>query len=111
MKLFDKLDRNIDYNNSYSIRRSMSILDDEFKLAEKNCDEKYAREILDTVKKIYEKLSGMYRESEDYGETMSYMQKLWSGRLREFIGYLSKKLKDNFGTKNEPTIYTTEITK
>jgi len=106
MKLFDKLDRNIDYNNSYSIRRPIVILENEFKLAEKNNDEQYAREIIDTAKKIYEKLSETYRESEDYGETMSYMQKLWSKRLKEFIGYLSKKIKDNFGTQNVPTIYT-----
>jgi hypothetical protein len=110
MKLFDKLDRNIDYNNSYSIRRPIAILDGEFKLAEKNSDERYAREILDTAKKIYDKLSETYRESEDYGETMSYMQKTWASRLRQFIGYLAKRLKDNFGTQNDPTIYTTETT-
>lgn len=106
MKLFDKLDRNIDYNNSYSIRRQIAILDGEFKLAEKNNDALYAREILDTVKKIYNKLSETYRESEDYGETMSYMQKLWASRLRQFIGYITKRLKDNFGIQNDPTIYT-----
>ena len=106
MKLFEKLDRNIDYNNSYSIRRPIAILDGEFKLAEKNNDSNYAREILETAKKILDKLSGTYRESEDYGETMSYMQKVWANRLRQFIGYMAKRLNDNLGIKNDQTIYT-----
>ena len=106
MKLFDRLDRNIDYNNSYSIRKTIIILEDEFNLAVKKNDVYYAREVLGVAKEIYDKLSSTYRESEDYGETMSYMQKLWAKRLRQFIGYLIKRLKDDFETKNDPTIYT-----
>jgi len=110
MKLFERLDRNIDYENSYSIRRPIAILENEFNLAVKKNDEHYARDVLDTAKKIYDKLSTAYRESEDYGETMSYMQKLWAKRLRQFIGHLIKRLKDDFGTKNDPTIYTRQAT-
>lgn len=105
MKLFEKLDRNIDYNNSYSIRRPIAILYDEFRLAEKNNDSNYARDIMEAAKKILDKLSGTYKESEDYSETMSYMQKIWAGRIRQFIGFLAKRLKDNFGIQNDPTIY------
>jgi hypothetical protein len=105
MNLFDRLSRNVDYNNSYSIRRAISILENEFGLAIKNNDSNYAKEVLDTVKKINEDLSSTYRESGDYGETMSYTQKVWARRLRNFIGYLVKRLKDDFGIQNDPTIY------
>ena len=106
MKLFDRLNRNIDYNNSYTIKRPVGILENEFNLAVKENNKYYAIEVLDTAKKIYEELSSSYRESADYGETMSYMQKVWAQRLRNFIGYLAKRIKDDFGVKNDPTIYT-----
>ena len=96
MKLFDRLDRNIDYNNSYSIRKSLRILENEFNLASKNKNIYHARDVLKTTEKIYDKFSAMYRESADYGETMSYMQKVWANRMRQFIGYLSERLKNDF---------------
>ena len=95
MKLFDKLNNRIDYNNSYTLRRAISILEGEFSLAKKNKDKKYANEVLNTTRKIYEQFSESYRESQDYGETMSYMQKLWAGRLRKFISHLENSL-NNF---------------
>lgn len=101
MKLFDRLDRNIDYNNSYNIKRSLGILENEFDLAVKNKDLHYAREVLDTVKQIYDKFSATYRESEDYGETMSFMQRTWASRMRQFIGYLTKRINDGFGDTND----------
>ena len=84
MKLFDKLNRNIDYNNFYTIKRAISILEDEFMLAEKNKNILLAREVLNTAEKIYQS----YKDGKDY----SYMQKLWSGRLRQFIDHLNKCL-------------------
>jgi uncharacterized protein YfbU (UPF0304 family) len=106
MNLFDRLNRNIDYNNSHSIRRPVGILEHEFELAVKENNKHYAIEVMDTARKIYDELSSTYRESADYGETMSYMQKVWAQRLRNFIGYLAKRLKNDFGIQNDPTIYT-----
>lgn len=94
MRLFDKLDRNIDYNNYYTLRRAICILVNEFNLAEKNKNVLYARDILSTLKQIYDKLSGMYRESADYGETMSYMHKKWANVMRNFIADFINRLKD-----------------
>ena len=42
MNLFDRLNNNIDYNNSYSLRKPISILEGEFKLAVKNNNKKAA---------------------------------------------------------------------
>ena len=97
MKLFDRIDSKIDYNNHFTIRKAVGIMEAEFNLAVRRKDVMYAREILDTVKKIYQKLSSTYRESSDYGETMSYIQKVWAKRLRDFTAYLIKRLKNDFG--------------
>ncbi len=94
MNLFDKLNSNMDYNNSYNLRRAISILEDEFKRAIKNNDKNYAIEILNTTQKIHDALHLGFRDSEDYGNTMSYSQKVWSNRTRKFIGYLANRLKN-----------------
>jgi len=92
MKLFDRLDRNIDFNNYYTIKKAIGIMENEFNLAVRNNDKLRAEEVLHTAKKIYEKLASTYRESSDYGETMSYIQKVWAKRLRFFINYLEKEI-------------------
>ena len=92
MKLFERLNRNIDYNNHYTLKKAVVIMETEFNIAVKKKNIMYGREISDAAKKIYQNLSSMYRESEDYGNTMSYMQKVWAKRLRGFIAYLEKQL-------------------
>ena len=104
MRLFNRLNANIYYNNLYSIRRAIVILDSEFILAIKNNDANYAREVLDTTQKIYDNFINMCRESNNYNKTTNYMQKLWASRLIRFIDYLAARLKDNFGVRNVASI-------
>lgn len=96
MKLFDRLDKNINYNNSQTIRKSMDILDKEFNLAVKNKDLNYAKEVIDVANSINNKLLGLYKDGEDSNKTMGYMQRVWANNLRVFIWGLTKRLKDDF---------------
>jgi len=95
--LFTKIDRYIDYGNHYTIRKALTTLNREFEIAMSRKNNEHARAVISTVRKIYDKLSLTYRESEGLGETMSYSQKLMAQQMRKFIGYLTKQLKANFG--------------
>ena len=97
MKLFDRLNNRIDYNNHYTIKKAVGIMESEFNKALRNKDVAAGREILDSAKRIYENLSSSYTESQDYGETMSHLQKIWAKRLRGFIDSLTRQLRNNFG--------------
>jgi hypothetical protein len=98
--LFTKIDKYIDYNNQYTIRKALTTLNREFEISMSRKNITHAQSVIDTIKKIYDKLSLTYRESEDLGETMSYSQKLMAQKIRRFIGYLIKRLKYDFGVGN-----------
>ncbi len=97
MDLFTKLEQYIDYNNSYSLKKALTTLNREFDLAISRNDSMQAKTVIDATKKLYDKLSRTYRESEDYSETMSYYQKLIAKQMRNFIAYMLQKLKIEFG--------------
>ena|SRR3990167_3697697 len=103
MNLFTKIDRYIDYNNHYSIRKGLETMRQEFNKAVKYKNPEYAREVIHTLKKIYDKLTNSYRQSEDYGE-MSFSQRMMSNKMREFIIYLTKRLKKDFGVVESEVI-------
>lgn len=96
MNLFLKIDSYIDYNNHYSIKKGLETLRQEFEKAVKTKNPEYAREIVITLKKIYDKLYTIYRQSEDYGETMSFSQRMMSIKMQEFLHHLTKRLKKEF---------------
>lgn len=93
MNLFNKIKLYIDYNNHYTITKTLRTLDIEFNKAIKLNNTLYAKNIINVVKKLYDEFSLFYRESEDYGETMSYAQKIMANKMRGYINYLSRKLK------------------
>ena len=101
MNLFDKVKSYIDYNNQYTVQKALRTLDIEFERALKTNNARYAKDIIVIVQKLYDEFSSTYRESSDYGETMSYTQKTMAKKMRGFIGYLIKKL--NVKTKSVMT--------
>lgn len=100
MNLFTKIDYYIDYGNHYSLKRALTTLGREFNLAVSKNNIEHAKVVIDAVRKIYDKLSLTYRESEDLGETMSYSQKLMAQQMRKFTAYLTQKLKTEFGVSD-----------
>jgi hypothetical protein len=105
MNLFLKLDSILDYNNTYTIKKVVSILNSSFDSAIESGNLQQVNDVVRYTRKIYDKLSLTYRESEDYGETMSYSQKMWANRLRNFLAHMIKTTRSNFGIAN----YETEI--
>jgi iron-sulfur cluster repair protein YtfE (RIC family) len=95
MNLFTKIDRYIDYNNHYSIRKGLETMRQEFDKAVKYKKPEYAREVVKTLRMMYDKLS-THRQTEDYGE-LSFSQRMMSNKMQEFIIYLAKRLKEDFG--------------
>lgn len=98
MNLFTKIDRLIDYNNHYSLRKGLETLRQEFEASVQHKDVAYAKEILDTVKRIYDKLHATYRQTEGYEETMSFAQRIMSAKMQKFIEYLTQKIRKEFGS-------------
>lgn len=98
--LFTKIDYYIDYGNHYSLKKALTTLGREFNLAVSKNNIGHAMATIDAVRKIYDKLGLTYRESEDFGETMSYSQKLMSQQMRKFIAYLIHRMKSEFGVSN-----------
>jgi len=98
--LFTKIDYYVDYGNHYSIRRALTTLGREFEIAMSRNNGEHARAAISAVRQMYDKLSLTYRESEDWGETMSYSQKLLAQRMRRFIAYLTNRLKQKSGIKD-----------
>jgi len=97
MDFFTKLDMYIDYNNSYSLNRALTTLKHEFDLAVSKKNTTHAKVVIDTARRLHDKLSKTYRESEDRGETMSYFQKTFAKTLRSFMAYLIQQMKSEFG--------------
>lgn len=93
MNLFTKVDRLIDYNNHYSLRKGLETLRQEFEMALKYNDPIYASEALKAVEKVYDKLHSTYKQTEAYEETMSFYQKIVSVKIRKLIEYMNSKLK------------------
>ena len=100
MSLFTKLDFYIDYGNHYSVKKALTTLGREFNMAAKYKNLDHARAVIYAIRQMQEKLSLMYRESEDLGETMSYSQKLISQQMRKFVAYLTHRMKSEFGVPN-----------
>lgn len=97
MDLFTKLDMYIDYNNSYSLNKALSTLQREFHLAVNSGNSTQAQVVIFATKKLYEKFTTMFSESEELKETMSYSQKTFAKTMRAFIAHLLKQVKSNFG--------------
>jgi hypothetical protein len=76
MDLFSKIKLYVDYNNTYSINKVLSTLHKEFDLCMSRKKYNNAKEIVSVTQRLYEDFSKTYRESEDYGETMSYLQQI-----------------------------------
>lgn len=95
MDLFRKIKLYVDYNNTYSINKTLNTLRSEFDIAVLRKNFGRAKEIVIATKQLYEDFSKTYRESEDYGETMSYLQKRTANNMRNIIAYLLQQLKQH----------------
>lgn len=95
--LFDKIMMYVDYNNSYTMKKAMSTLNREFELAVSRKNQRYAEEVIITIKRIYDDFTSSYHESEDYKNTMSFSQKLFAKKMRAFLSYLIKNMNSKFG--------------
>lgn len=93
----------LDFNNTFSIKRVMTVVNNEFDAALNNKDYRKINETISYVRKVYDKLELTYRESEDYGSTMSFNQKVWAKKLRNFISYMTIKSKKTFGITDNDT--------
>lgn len=91
MNLFQKIDFYTDYNNSYSVRKALNTLGREFDLAAKNKNQRYAMEVINTVRKFYEKI-----------RVMSHLQ-LLIPKTQGFVAYLIHRLKSEFGVADIKT--------
>jgi len=91
----------MDYNNHYSLRRALTTLEREFNLALNKQNMNYAKEVINAARLLYDKLERGFRESEDYGETMSYNQKVFAQKMRNFIAYLTKKVRLESGLSDK----------
>lgn len=91
MKLFDRIKSQLDYSNSYTIKRALSILDNEFSLAVQNKDEDYAREVIFTTQKLY-------RDFVELTSEPGFINKIWARKVKSFAAHLISKLKMDFNT-------------
>ena len=96
MNLFTRVDRYLDYNNIYTMEKAIRTLLYEFNRAISRKDKPYTNEVINTLRQVYDKLSLIYRESEDYGETMSHNQRQLAKKMRQLIAHLHKKSKSTF---------------
>jgi flagellin-specific chaperone FliS len=103
MNIFKKLDSMLDFNNTFSVKRVLTIISNEFNSALQNKDYRKTSETIAYVRKIYDRLELTYRESEDYGSTMSFHQKMWAKKLRNFISYMTIRSKKTFGINDNET--------
>lgn len=85
MKLIDRINSIINYKECGNIRSAISILENEFNVAIKNKDPKYAEYIIFitavTIKKI------------KYLSDNKPEKNLWLNRLKSFLGFLDAKQK------------------
>jgi hypothetical protein len=79
------------------MKKALTTLNKEFEIAVSRKNHTYAKEVVNTTKKLYDDFSSAYRESSDYGETMSFIQKSFAIKMRSFISYLIKRMKTKFG--------------
>lgn len=83
----------MDYNNHYSINKALNTLQREFSLAISKQNDAHAKEVLNTLNKVYDKLSSTYKESEEAGETMSYSQKMMAKKMRALQSIFITRMK------------------
>jgi len=94
MNMFNKLDMYMDYNNHYSINKALNTLQREFNLAISKQNGAHAKETLYTLNRVYEKLSGAFKESEDLSETMSFSQKIMAKKMRGLQSIFITRMKN-----------------
>lgn len=82
----------LDFNNSYSMRKVLSSLYSEFNSAIKRKNINYATQTLDTTKALYDDFMQSFGTTIDKGETMSFVQRAMSNKIKSFIGYMIQKL-------------------
>lgn len=98
--MFDRLNLYLDYNNHYLMRKALNTLAKEFTLALKRQDRSHTQEVINTLRKLDDKFHLTYRESEDYGETMSYAQKRIAEQMRKLMSYFQKKFAAGYYNAN-----------
>lgn len=91
MNLFIKLDRYIDYNNNYSICKGLETLRQEFEKAKKYENIEYARDVVITAQRIYNKVITIKRSG--------FIVDNISSKTQGFIVNLTKRLKQEFGVE------------
>ena len=96
MDLFNKIKRQIDYNNHYTVDKALNTLNNEFSVAVKRKNPNYANNIVNVVKKLYDEFSTFYRESEDLSETMSYSQRITAKKMRWLISQMTTQFRAAF---------------
>lgn len=80
MNLLEKVRRNLDYSNPYTVKRAMGILDSEFASALED-NRTAAEDIYHTAQLIYNEMFALDTKG------------LWTRRMREFVSHLETQLK------------------
>jgi hypothetical protein len=88
MNLFTKIDSYIDYNNHYSIRKGLETMRQEFNKTVKYKKTDYAREVLFTIKLVYDKLNTMHGDNVNWALIIK--------RVSDFMSHVSMRLKNDF---------------
>lgn len=96
MKLYDKMKFWLDFNNSYTMRKAMSILESEQNLALSRKDFVYARDVFDTAQELLKDFKDSFRDSEDYGSTISYSQRHWIKQMQALLNIMITRMQDTF---------------
>ena len=99
--LFSKLDERIDYNNYYSIKQAFSFVGKEFDLAISKKNATRAELVIDALCEVCVKLNKLSCENEEFDKTMLYSKKFMSEKVRNFILYLTHKLRVRLGVSYE----------
>lgn len=98
-KLYKYLSDRIDFNNYYTIKKSMAFLESEYNSAVKSNNPAHATQVLEATNMLYNDFSDLYRNAEDKSNEMSYTQKVWFKKLNTFIDYLQYRLAKDFNKK------------
>ena len=91
MRPYDKVRQSIDWNNVYTIQKTLNTLKAEFYRALQANNTKQAKYMLNIVQRLYDDFSTSFKEGAGKGETMSYAQKTMAKRMRAFIVWMDKQ--------------------
>ena len=92
MNLWSKISIYLDYNNIYSVKRVLSLLEHEFNLAVSGKNRKYAHEVINMCNKIHDGLCDNFKDREN----LDFLQRSIIDKTLYFTQYLVSRLKIEF---------------